>query len=68
MHAANVLGVHCLEGIETGLLIVSPAVWLLQEAVLAAELVPSFAKRNPTFDGVCMGNRKACKCGAPFLG
>ena len=40
----------------------------MQEALLAAEPEPSFAKRNPVFDGVCMGNRKACKCGAPFLG
>ena len=29
---------------------------------------PSFAKRFPTFEGVCMGNRKTCTCGAPFFG
>ena len=40
----------------------------VQEAVLSVEPEPSFAKRFPVFDGVCMGNRKACKCGAPFLG
>lgn len=28
----------------------------------------SFAKRFPRFEGVCMGNRKTCTCGAPFLG
>eukprot|EP00210_Caulerpa_lentillifera_P007334 g7010.t1 len=28
----------------------------------------SFSKRHPRFQGVCMGNRKLCKCGAPFLG
>jgi len=39
-----------------------------QEALLAAEPTESFAKRNPTFEGVCMGNRKTCRCGAPFLG
>ncbi|KAK9820244.1 hypothetical protein WJX72_007936 [[Myrmecia] bisecta] len=39
-----------------------------QEALLATEPEPSFAKRNPTFEGVCMGNRKTCQCGAPFLG
>jgi hypothetical protein len=39
-----------------------------QETVMAAEVQPSFAKRNPEFDGVCMGNRRQCKCGAPFLG
>mmetsp|Transcript_7687 Transcript_7687/g.25474 ORF Transcript_7687/g.25474 Transcript_7687/m.25474 type:complete len:236 (+) Transcript_7687:72-779(+) len=26
---------------------------------------PSFAKLNPEFEGVCMGNKRACKCGAP---
>jgi DNA polymerase III epsilon subunit-like protein len=36
--------------------------------VLGAEPEPSFAKRNPTFEGVCMGNRKNCSCGAPFFG
>lgn len=25
----------------------------------------SFARRNPTFEGVCMGNRRTCMCGAP---
>ncbi|CAK0783798.1 hypothetical protein CVIRNUC_006998 [Coccomyxa viridis] len=39
-----------------------------QEKLLAVPPEPSFAKRNPEFEGVCMGNRKACKCGAPFLG
>ena len=29
---------------------------------------PSFAKKFPIYDGVCMGNRKSCTCGAPFLG
>ena len=28
---------------------------------------PSFAKRNPSFEGVCMGNRKTCTCGAAFF-
>lgn len=27
----------------------------------------SFAKLNPVYDGVCMGQRKACTCGAPFF-
>ena len=30
-------------------------------------LQPSFAKLHPEYDGVCMGNRKTCKCGAPFF-
>ncbi|KAK3266645.1 hypothetical protein CYMTET_24745 [Cymbomonas tetramitiformis] len=29
---------------------------------------PSFAVRNPTYDNVCMGNRKTCTCGAAFFG
>ncbi|KAK9908817.1 hypothetical protein WJX75_003286 [Coccomyxa subellipsoidea] len=46
-----------------------PKAWQqAQETVMAAEVQPSFAKRNPEFDGVCMGNRRQCKCGAPFLG
>jgi DNA polymerase III alpha subunit (gram-positive type) len=39
-----------------------------QQALLATPPAPSFAKRNPIFDGVCMGNRKQCSCGAPFFG
>ena len=31
------------------------------------DLTPSFAVQNPTFDGVCQGNRKTCKCGQPFF-
>ena len=40
----------------------------VQEKLLAIPPEPSFAKRFPTFEGVCMGNRKTCRCGAPFLG
>ena len=29
---------------------------------------PSFARKNPSWEGCCMGNRKTCTCGAPFLG
>ena len=36
--------------------------------LLSVEPEASFAKRNPTFEGVCMGNRKTCQCGAPFFG
>ena len=52
----------CLRGAHFGARVVG------QEALLAAEPTESFAKRNPTFEGVCMGNRKTCRCGAPFLG
>jgi len=38
-----------------------------QQALLTAEPSPSFAKRNPVFEGVCMGNRRQCSCGAPFF-
>ncbi|GFR50432.1 hypothetical protein Agub_g12653 [Astrephomene gubernaculifera] len=39
-----------------------------QQALLAAPVEPSFARRNAVFEGVCMGNRKTCVCGAPFFG
>lgn len=46
-----------------------PAVWgAVEAALLAAPVGDSFAKRYPRFEGVCMGNRKNCTCGAPFLG
>ncbi|CAD7701810.1 unnamed protein product [Ostreobium quekettii] len=40
----------------------------VEAALLAAPVDESFAKRHPCFEGVCMGNRKKCTCGAPFLG
>ena len=39
-----------------------------KEKLLEGTPEPSFAKRFPTFEGVCMGNRKTCTCGAPFFG
>lgn len=39
-----------------------------KEKLLEGAPEPSFAKRFPTFEGVCMGNRKTCTCGAPFFG
>ena len=39
-----------------------------QHALLATPPAPSFARQNPSFEGVCMGNRKTCTCGAAFLG
>ncbi|GBF98549.1 small RNA degrading nuclease [Raphidocelis subcapitata] len=38
-----------------------------QAALLQAPTSESFARRNPTYEGVCMGNRKTCSCGAPFF-
>ena len=57
------------------------AAWLLYERVkhspdelaaaraklLAVPPEPSFAKRFPSFEGVCQGNRRTCSCGAPFF-
>lgn len=37
------------------------------QALLTAPVEMSFARRNPQFEGVCMGNRKTCTCGAPFF-
>ena len=39
-----------------------------KHALLATPPAPSFARQNPSFEGVCMGNRKTCTCGAAFLG
>ncbi|KAG2496271.1 hypothetical protein HYH03_005504 [Edaphochlamys debaryana] len=39
-----------------------------RQALLAAPVPASFAKRHGVFEGVCMGNRKTCTCGAPFFG
>ncbi|KAI3428820.1 hypothetical protein D9Q98_007637 [Chlorella vulgaris] len=39
-----------------------------QQALLDAPPQPSFARKNPSYDGVCMGNRKSCTCGAAFFG
>jgi RNA exonuclease 4 len=38
-----------------------------RKALLSCPLEPSFSRLNPTLDGVCMGNKKACACGAPFF-
>lgn len=38
-----------------------------QQAVLSVPPEPSFAKVNPSYEGVCMGNRRNCTCGAPFF-
>ena len=47
----------------------SEAAWMFaEESLLTSEPAPSFARRNPSFEGVCMGGRKTCTCGAAFLG
>ena len=47
----------------------NPEQWAQAQAtLLATPPQPSFARQNPSFEGVCMGNRKTCTCGAPFLG
>ena len=44
-------------------------IWgMSQRALLKTEPAASFARLHPQFEGVCMGNRKRCTCGAPFLG
>lgn len=37
------------------------------KVLLSTTAEASFAKQNPTYDGVCMGNKKTCSCGAPFF-
>eukprot|EP00882_Tetradesmus_deserticola_P008086 GHRQ01008516.1.p1 GENE.GHRQ01008516.1~~GHRQ01008516.1.p1 ORF type:complete len:253 (+),score=78.04 GHRQ01008516.1:76-759(+) len=38
-----------------------------QQAMLDAPPTLSFARNNPSYEGVCMGNRKTCTCGAAFF-
>lgn len=38
----------------------------LQQALLREPMAPSFARRNPTYENVCMGYKKNCNCGQPF--
>ncbi|KAF6254125.1 ribonuclease H-like domain-containing protein [Scenedesmus sp. NREL 46B-D3] len=38
-----------------------------QQAMLNAPPTLSFARNNPSYEGVCMGNRKTCTCGAAFF-
>ena len=40
----------------------------VKQKLLESPPEPSFAKKNPSWEGVCMGNRKTCTCGAPFFG
>lgn len=39
----------------------------VRAALIAAPLEASFAKKNPSFEGVCMGNKKTCTCGQAFV-
>jgi len=39
----------------------------LQQATLSAPRVLGFSALHPEIDGCCMGNKKKCTCGAPFL-
>ena len=45
-----------------------PAVEAAKRRLLETPPEPSFAKKNPSWEGCCMGNRKTCTCGAPFFG
>lgn len=46
----------------------TPGAWeQASQALLASPPAPSFARENPTFEGVCMGNRKTCTCGNAFF-
>ena len=37
------------------------------QTLLANQPQPSFARLNPTFEGVCMGNKKTCACGGAMM-
>ena len=43
------------------------ALRVMQQRVIDTPPAPSFAKRFPEWEGCCMGNKKTCKCGAPFF-
>ena len=38
-----------------------------KKTLLSRTPAPSFARKHPSFEGVCMGNRKTCTCGAAFF-
>jgi RNA exonuclease 4 len=39
-----------------------------QQLLLDTPIEGAFNKKHPIYDGVCMGNRKDCKCGQPHFG
>lgn len=41
---------------------------LLTTHIQSVPMTPAFSSRNPTLEGVCMGHRRLCTCGAPFGG
>lgn len=41
------------------------AVAAVGQRILTTPPDPSFSKLNPTFEGVCQGNKNTCSCGAP---
>ena len=41
------------------------AVAAVGQRILTTPPEPSFSKLNPTFEGVCQGNKNTCRCGAP---
>eukprot|EP00047_Mylnosiga_fluctuans_P001555 m.220881 g.220881 ORF g.220881 m.220881 type:complete len:274 (-) comp10474_c0_seq1:71-892(-) len=81
-HEAKVLLQHAMEGAHNAMTdaIVSVRLFNLymqlksnpeeleraRQALIAVPLEASFAKRNPSFEGVCMGNKKTCTCGQPI--
>ncbi len=43
------------------------AIAAIGHRVLSTPAAPSFSKLNPTFEGVCQGNKNTCRCGAPIF-
>ena len=39
----------------------------MQSVLNATPIAPTFRKLNPYVDGVCMGNKKECRCQAPRI-
>jgi RNA exonuclease 4 len=38
-----------------------------KQTLIDTPLSPTFVKRHPSYEGVCMGGRKTCTCRAPFF-
>ena len=55
---------HAWQGMEAG---PPEAKAAFQQTLLSTPPLPSFAQSSPVFEGVCMGGRKTCVCGAQFI-
>lgn len=45
----------------------TPELETVKQSLIAIPLEPSFAKKNPSYETVCMGNKKTCTCGQQII-